>query len=60
MMMIEYKVYNDTTKEQIRKLINIGNRKAKKTNLKDIRKRNEHRRKVVSKLEALKDEIMKL
>lgn len=58
--MIEYKVLNETTKKQNEHLLYIGSKKAKKTNLKDIRKRNEHRRKVISKLEALKDEIMKL
>lgn len=59
-MMIEYKVYNDTTKEQIRKLIDIGRQKTKKTNLKDVMKTNERNRKIVKKLDLMKQEIVNL
>lgn len=58
--MIEYKVFNDTTKEQIRKLIDIGNRKAKKKNLKEVITTNERNRKLIKKLDSLKQEITNL
>ena len=58
--MIEYKVFNETTKDQIRKLIEIGSKKAKKTTLKDVIKANEQKRKVLKKLDALKEQIAKM
>ncbi len=58
--MIEYKVFNETTKDQIRKLIEIGSKKAKKRTLKDVIKANEQKRKVLKKLDALKEQIAKM
>lgn len=58
--MIEYKVFNESTKDQIRKLIEIGSKKAKKRTLKDVIKANEQKRKVLKKLDALKEQIAKM
>ena len=58
--MIEYKVFNETTKDQIRKLIEIGSKKAKERTLKDVIKANEQKRKVLKKLDALKEQIAKM
>lgn len=56
-MEIEYKVLNKSTIEQNKKIAERGRRI---TTLKDVLKSNKRKRKIISKLESIKNEISKL
>lgn len=58
--MIEYKVYNDSTKEQIKHLLERGKRALKTKTLNDVIQENKKRKHTIQRLNELENEIISL
>lgn len=58
--MIEYKVYNDSTQEQIKHLLARGKRALKTKTLNDVIQENKKRKHTIQRLNELENEIISL